>query len=362
MRVRGAAAHLPVVAEPEQVPVEGQKPDVGVLGRRVGSLPGFEAGPVRVCDHGRPGSGRAWRPDEPRSLPLRGWWRGRRTPGSSVDHDHAPQPELVEADPLVLRQRPESTAALHSCVRRPGRRPGAPDEHATGRGVVWTHDRRRRTPHRHRADHHRRHDRRAFTVRRPRGRAGPRGRARRGRASRRGRRHARSRAAAPGLAAGRDPRHRGPAALAERTEEFARVIAAEAAKPMKTGAGRGQACGLDVHVRGGRGADAHRRDDRDGRVRRRRRQARLHPAGADRGGRRHQPVQLPAQPRRPQDRAGDRGRVSGRAQARVADPALGDQARRAAARRVRPPARAGSTSSPAAAEPSGTRSSTPTSR
>ena len=32
----------------------------------------------------------------------------------------------------------------------------------------------------------------------------------------------------------------------------------------------------------------------------RRGQARLHPAGADRGGRRHQPVQLPAQPRGPQ--------------------------------------------------------------
>ena len=64
----------------------------------------------------------------------------------------------------------------------------------------------------------------------------------------------------------------------------------------------------------------------------------------DRRGGRHHPVQLPAQPRRPQGGAGHRGRLPGRAQARQPDAALGHRPRRPAARRVRPARRASSTS------------------
>ena len=65
-------------------------------------------------------------------------------------------------------------------------------------------------------------------------------------------------------------------------------------------------------------------------------QARFHPARAHRRGRRHQPVQLPAEPGGAQAGAGDRRRVPGGAQAGLADAAVGDRAGRAAARRVRP--------------------------
>ena len=58
----------------------------------------------------------------------------------------------------------------------------------------------------------------------------------------------------------------------------------------------------------------------------------------DRSRRRDLPVQLPAQPRRPQDRSCARRRVRRRAQARVADAALGAPAGRAGGR-GRPPAR-----------------------
>ena len=103
---------------------------------------------------------------------------------------------------------------------------------------------------------------------------------------------------------------------------------------------RSAARGVDVHVRGGRGARARGRDGADGRVRRRRGEARVHAPRADRRRRRDQPVQLPAEPRRPQGRTGDRRRLPGGAEAGVADAALCHRARPAAAHGVRAPARA----------------------
>ena len=151
--------------------------------------------------------------------------------------------------------------------------------------------------------------------------------------------------------------------LAGRIEEFARIVAEEAAKPIKTARVEAAACRVDLHVRVGRSAPARRRDGAARRVRRRRGQDRLHAARADRRRRRDQPVQLPAQPGRAQARARDRRRLPGGAEAGVADAAVGDRAGRAAPRRVRPPERATSAWSPAAAAPSATRSSTiPTSR
>ena len=89
-------------------------------------------------------------------------------------------------------------------------------------------------------------------------------------------------------------------------------------------------------------------------------QARVHAARADRRRRRDQPVQLPAQPRRAQARAGDRGGVPGRAQAREPDAALGDHARARCCSTSAGCRPVSCTSSPAAAAPSATRSSTTT--
>ena len=69
-------------------------------------------------------------------------------------------------------------------------------------------------------------------------------------------------------------------------------------------------------------------------------QARLHAAGADRRGRRHPPVQLPAQPRGPQGGAGHRRRLPGGAEAGQPDAVLVHRPGRAAHRRVRPSRRA----------------------
>ena len=139
------------------------------------------------------------------------------------------------------------------------------------------------------------------------------------------------------MATGRDPRSRRGSRSAERTEEFARIVAEEAAKPIKTARVEATARGVDVHVRRGRSAASHRRDGAARRRRRRRGQARVHPARPHRRGRRDQPVQLPAQPRRAQVGARHRRRVPGGAEAGVADTAVGDRARRAAPRRVRAP-------------------------
>ena len=124
--------------------------------------------------------------------------------------------------------------------------------------------------------------------------------------------------------------------------------------------GRGAARGLDVHVRGGRGAHARRRDGADGRERGRRGEARVHAAAADRRRRRDQPVQLPAQPRRAQARAGDRGRLPGGAEAGDADAHCRRSRSRACCSTSAVSRPTCSTSSPAAAERSATRSSTTT--
>ena len=70
----------------------------------------------------------------------------------------------------------------------------------------------------------------------------------------------------------------------------------------------------------------------------RRRQGRLHDARADRRRRGDQPVQLPAQPRRPQAGTGHRRRVPGRAEAGEPDAVQRDRPRRAVDRRLRTPA------------------------
>ena len=105
---------------------------------------------------------------------------------------------------------------------------------------------------------------------------------------------------------------------------------------------------------------AHRRDGAHGRVRRRRGQARVHPAGADRRRRGDQPVQLPAEPRGPQGRTGDRRRLPDGAEAGVADAAVGDRARPPADRRSAGSRPGTSTSSPGAGRTSATRWSTTT--
>ena len=98
------------------------------------------------------------------------------------------------------------------------------------------------------------------------------------------------------------------------------------------GARRGGARDVDLHLRSGHGANARRRDGPDGRLAGRRGKARVHAPRADRRRRRDLAVQLPAQPRRAQDRAGARGRLPGRAEAGHADAALGAPARRAGGR------------------------------
>ena len=84
---------------------------------------------------------------------------------------------------------------------------------------------------------------------------------------------------------------------------------------------------VDVHDVRGRGAQARRRGRADGGHAGGRGQARLHAACSRGRRRRHLAVQLPAQPRRAQDRAGARRRVRRGAQAGVADAALGAPAR-----------------------------------
>ena len=97
--------------------------------------------------------------------------------------------------------------------------------------------------------------------------------------------------------------------LAERREEFARTIAEEAAKPIKTARVEADRAVQTFTFAAARGPHARRRDGADRRAPRRRGQARLHPARADRRRRRDQPVQLPAQPRRHKLAPGDRRRL-----------------------------------------------------
>ena len=120
--------------------------------------------------------------------------------------------------------------------------------------------------------------------------------------------------------------------------------------------GRGAALRRHPDLLRGRGAQADRRHGPDGGLGLGRRQARGHAAGPLRRRRRDQPLQLPAQPRRPQARAGDRGRQRGRPQARRPDADLGAEAGRDPARGRACP-RAGSASSRGPARRSATRSS-----
>ena len=128
--------------------------------------------------------------------------------------------------------------------------------------------------------------------------------------------------------------------LGERQEEFARTIAEEAAKPIKTARVEARRAVSTFTFAAAVARTAHGRDGAHGRVRRRRGQARLHPAGADRRRRGDQSVQLPAEPRGPQGRTGDRRRLPDGAEAGVADAAVGDRARPPADHGVRAPARA----------------------
>ena len=118
----------------------------------------------------------------------------------------------------------------------------------------------------------------------------------------------------------------------EREDELAATIAAEAGKPIKTARVEAQRTRRHPHLLLGRGAQAHRRDGPDGGGRRRRGQARLRAARPLRRRRRDQPLQLPAQPRRPQARPRDRRRQRRRPEAGGPDADLRDQARRDPAR------------------------------
>ena len=126
---------------------------------------------------------------------------------------------------------------------------------------------------------------------------------------RRGQGRARSRTA-PAVEARRDPRHRRPRRSRERVEEFARIIASEAAKPIKTARVEAQRAvstftfaAVAARTLAGDVVPMDASAAGDG-------QARVHVARADRRRRRDQPVQLPAQPRRAQARARDRGRAA----------------------------------------------------
>ena len=137
--------------------------------------------------------------------------------------------------------------------------------------------------------------------------------------------------AAAGPQARRDPRSRRrlPRQAARRggADDLRRGRQADEGRP-----GRGGARHVHVHVRGRRGAQARRRHGADGRVAGGRRQARVHAAPADRRRRRDLPVQLPAQPRRAQDRSRVGSGLRGGAEACVPDTALGAAARGARAR------------------------------
>ena len=135
--------------------------------------------------------------------------------------------------------------------------------------------------------------------------------------------------------------------LGRRHDEVAQTISAEAGQADEGRTRRGVAGDVDLHDGRGRGAQAGRRDGADGRLAGGSRQARVHAAAADRHRRGDLALQLPAQPRRAQDRSGARRRLRGRAQAGLADAALGAAARgardrgRAAARLAERPRRPG---------------------
>ena len=114
---------------------------------------------------------------------------------------------------------------------------------------------------------------------------------------------------------------RAAALLLERLDEFARVDRPRVRQADHHRPGRGRTRRGHHPLRRRGRPDLHRRDGRHGRQLGRRRQARLRHAGARRGRRGDLAVQLPAQPRLPQDRPCGRGGLPGGAQAGVRDAA-----------------------------------------
>ena len=181
----------------------------------------------------------------------------------------------------------------------------------------------------------RRRDRGAVALRRPTRRH--RAARNRGGSRRRGRGRARAtpRGRAPRARASAHPRRRvAPAARtgrAVRADHLGRSREAD-----QDGEDRSDARRRHAGVLGRRRPHGDERGHPARRVGPRRRQARLRAARADRRRRRDLAVQLPAQPRVPQGRPGDRSRLPGRAQARVGHADVGARARRPAPRRMRP--------------------------
>ena len=125
-----------------------------------------------------------------------------------------------------------------------------------------------------------------------------------------------------------------------RREEIGRILSLEAGKPIRDALVEVDRATLTFRL----GAEEAERMYRRGHPARPDGQlegpCRHHPPVPDRPGRRHQPVQLPAEPGGPQGRAGDRGRLLDRAQAAIEGPAhdadrRGDHRRRRPARRAR---------------------------
>ena len=133
---------------------------------------------------------------------------------------------------------------------------------------------------------------------------------------------------APCTRASGDPRPDGEARRRARRRDRSHDLGGSR-EAHESGANRGRACTVDVHHGRRRGAHARRRRRADGCVARRLRKARAHSARSDRGRRSDLTVQLPVQPRRAQGRSGSRRRLCGRAQAGIADTALGPAPRRA---------------------------------
>lgn len=111
--------------------------------------------------------------------------------------------------------------------------------------------------------------------------------------------------------------------LVERTEEIARLISAENGKPIKWARGEvGRAVSVfrfaAEEARRFNGGEAQRLDTDAAWPG----AARPHPALPEGGRARHRAVQLPAEPVRPQDRPGDRGRCADHPQAGPGDPAV----------------------------------------
>ena len=130
----------------------------------------------------------------------------------------------------------------------------------------------------------------------------------------------------------RDPRPVGRS-CSRAPDEAARIISAEAGKPMKAARVEAQRAVSTFTFAAVEARKLAGEVDPDGRLAGRRREARVHAPAADRDRRRDLAVQLPAQPRRAQGRARARRRLPGRAQARLDDAAVRALPRRTSRRR-----------------------------